>query len=333
MIEEELRAAFVRHEADTPAAGPVHDKINSAWVRAKRRRTWRRTVSAAAVAVLAAAGVPVALGEFRTGPTAGVPAATAVAADGPVDVLLLGSDRRQRWEAGNQRADTVMLLHLTADRKQVYLVSLPRGGMLSSGEKLNETLMRGPAATRDAVRALTGVEIDATVTVGLPALSAITAAVGGVPVCLEQGIVANGGRKALPAGCQQIGPDEVRPLLQGRVRLPNGSYDRDVHNRAFLRALAAKVTAGGTDPGELQDLLAAAKNGIEVDGDTTTLLSLAASLTAPETIGIGARSAEGGQEGSRTEAIYPETGAALFTAIRDDRLAEWARANPDYVDD
>ncbi|HWS37239.1 MAG TPA: LCP family protein [Actinoplanes sp.] len=332
MIEDELRAAFARHEADTPAAGPVRDKIDSAWVRAKRRRTWRRTVGAAAVVALAVAVAPAVFGAYRgSGPALPVAGSTTAPA-GPVDVLLLGSDHRQQWEAGHQRADTVMLLHLTADRKQVYLVSLPRGGMLPTGEKLNETLMRGPAVTRAAVQALTGVDIDATVTVGLPALTGITAAVGGVPICLKQGIVANGGRKALPAGCQEIGPDEVRPLIQGRIRLPNGSYDRDAHNRAFLRSLAAKVTADGTGLDELQALLAAAKNGIEVDGDTTSLLRLAASLSAPETIGIGARSAAGGHEGSRTEAIYPEVGPALYTAIREDRLAEWARANPDYVD-
>ena len=90
--------------------------------------------------------------------------------------------------------------------------------------------------------------------------------------------------------------------------------------------------SGGIGLGELQGLLAAAEDGIEVDGDTLALLRLAASLDRPELIGIGARAAAGGAEGSRTEAIYPRVGAGLFAAIRADRVGEWAEANPDYVD-
>lgn len=331
-IEEELRAAFARHEAETPASGPVRDRIDFAWVRVKRRRTWQRAVGAAAAVALAVVAVPVAADQFRHRPGPPVADVPTAGPGEPIDVLLLGSDHRRQWAATDQRADTVMLLHLTADRRQVYLVSLPRGGVLPSGEKLNETLMHGFQATRAAVEELTGVEVDATVTVGLPALRAVTGAVGGVRMCLDQPIVAHGDRKAVPAGCQQVGADDVGPLLRGRVELRHGSYDRDAHNRAFLRALAAKVTADGFDLSELRELMAVADDGIEVDGDTLSLLRTAASLSDPELIGIGAPAAEGAREGSRAEAIYPEVGAALFAAIREDRLGEWAGANPGYVD-
>jgi hypothetical protein len=48
-VEEELRAAFARHEAATPAADQLRDKIKTAVVRRKRRRV----IASAAVAVLA----------------------------------------------------------------------------------------------------------------------------------------------------------------------------------------------------------------------------------------------------------------------------------------
>ncbi|MEU4621055.1 LCP family protein [Actinoplanes sp. NPDC023801] len=329
-IEEELRATFARHEASTPASGPVRQKIDFAWVRAKRRRAWRRTAGVAAAVVLAGAATPLVIDNLQHregGPV--LPAAVDPA--GPLDVLLLGSDRREGREPGTSLADTVMLLHLTADRKQVYLISLPRGGVLPGGEKLNWTLMRGASATRDAVEGLTGVELDATVTVELRALRAVSAAVGDVTMCVRPGIVAHPGRKAIPAGCHDIGPDEVEPLLRGRWKLPNGSYDRDHNNRAYLRLLAGEAMAGGISLSELQALLTSAGKGLRVDGDELTLLRVAASLDEPELVGIGAKKSAR-REGSRDEAIYPGVGPGLYAAIRDDRLAEWAAANPDYVD-
>jgi hypothetical protein len=332
-IEEELRATFARHEAITPASGPVRLKIDFAWVRARRRRAWRRTAGVAAAVVLAGAAAPVVLNGFRHGGRpVDTPAATTPAAlGGPLDVLLIGSDHRDEWAPENQRADTVMIVHISADRRHGYLISLPRGGALPGGESLNETLMRGSPATRDAVERLTGVELDATVTVDFKALRAVSAAVGDVTMCVRQGIVAHSGRKAIPAGCQHIGPDEVEPLLRGRWKLRNDAYDRDYHNRSYLRLLAGEVMADGVDLPELQALLSAAGKGLKVDGDPIALLRVAASLDRPELVGIGTQES-GGRSGSRNEAIFPGAGPGLYAAIRDDRLAEWASANPDYVD-
>ncbi|MEV0897016.1 LCP family protein [Actinoplanes sp. NPDC049802] len=339
-IEEELRAAFERHEAMTPATGPVRQRIDFAWVRARRRRMWRRAAGAAAVVALAGVTVPIVVSESarHAVPAVILPATTGAAAlDGPVDVLLIGSDHRAGRSAQTQLADTVMLLHLTADRKQAYLVSLPRGGMLLDdgrpSMKLYETLLRGgPRLTRDAVADLTGVDVDATVVVEMAALRKVAEAVGAVTMCVKQGIPAHSGRKAIPAGCQDIGADEVGPLLQGRYRLTNGSYDRDFNNRAYLRLLAGKVMADGLELTELRALLSRAGSGLRVDGDTLALLGVAASLEKPELIGIGAKSAAGGLEGAKTEAIYPEVGPSLFAALRDDRMAEWVAAHPDHVD-
>ncbi|GIE32199.1 hypothetical protein Ait01nite_052440 [Actinoplanes italicus] len=332
-IEEELRATFARHEASAPAAGPVRTKIDFAWVRAKRRRAWRRTAGVAAAVVFAGVSAPVVLNGLRHGgQPVDTPAATTPAAQGgPLDVLLIGSDHRTRWAAGDQRADTVMIVHLGADRRHGYLISLPRGGALADGERLNETLMRGTAATRDAVENLTGIELDATVTVDFRALRAVSAAVGDVTMCVREGIVAHSGRKAIPPGCQDIGPDEVEPLLRGRWQLPNGSYDRDHNNRAYFRALAGAVMADGVGLSELEALLTRAGKGLQIDGDRLALLRVAASLDEPQLIGIGVTKPSG-PEGGQSEAIYPGVGPSLYSAIRDDRVAEWAAAHPEYVD-
>ncbi|HVQ17413.1 MAG TPA: LCP family protein, partial [Actinomycetes bacterium] len=65
--------------------------------------------------------------------------------DGPMTILVVGSDSREGLSskqahhlgtgtaanAGGQRSDTMMLVHLSADRKDVTVVSLPRDSYLT----------------------------------------------------------------------------------------------------------------------------------------------------------------------------------------------------------
>lgn len=339
-IEEELRAAFARHEAMTPAVGPVRAKIDAAWVRAKRRRTTLRAAGVASAVLMAGAAVPVTLEQWqhRTSslPVVESPSATPPMT-GPLDVLLLGSDNRLRSDdPKDRRADTVMLIHVPADRSRTYLVSLPRNGAveLPGGKpvELAETLSTGgPALTEQVVSGLTGVDFDATVTIDFRALRAITKSVDGVDMCLDAGFVSRHNGKKYPKGCQHIGADDVAPVLQARFGLANGAYDRDRNAQRFVRSLATKLTANGTvtDPARVQEIFTAAKDGIEVDGDIGGLLRAAGSLSSAEVVGVGAPSFSTDREFH--ERIFPEVGPGLYAALRDDKLAGWTSANPTYI--
>jgi LCP family protein required for cell wall assembly len=336
-LEEEVRAAFARHEDQTPAAGPVRAKIEIAAVRAKRHRMFRRLAGVAAAVLLAGAAVPTVLQQWQpeayTTPLGDLSEAPA----GPLDVLLLGSDNRlSAADPKNRRADTVMLVHVPADRSRTYVVSLPRDGAvkLSDGRsvKLSSTLFDGgPKLTAQAVAELTGVDFDAVVTVDFRALRAVTKAVGGVEMCLDAEIVSRHNGKTYPRGCQRIGADDVTPVLQARYGLPHGAYDRDRNAQRFLRALAAELSANGTltDPVRLGKLLAATRGGIAIDGDAPGLLRVAGALTSPEVVGVGSPSFNTAGDGK--EQPYPEVGAGLYAALRDDKLAAWAAANPTYI--
>jgi anionic cell wall polymer biosynthesis LytR-Cps2A-Psr (LCP) family protein len=101
----------------------------------------------------------------------------------PLNILVMGSD--SRVGAGNdldgqtdigERSDTTILVHVSADRKTVYGVSLPRDAMVarpecenSEGEKVPGAQLDmfnvafslgGPACTAAQVEALTGIYID-----------------------------------------------------------------------------------------------------------------------------------------------------------------------------
>ncbi|GID95169.1 LCP family protein [Amorphoplanes digitatis] len=338
-IEDELRAVFRRHEVEVPAAGPVRARIDVAWVRARRRRLVRRAAGAAAAVLMAGAAVPVAVESWQheaplTDLTTGV--LTTPAEPGPVNVLLIGGDNRQRNpNPGDRRADTVMIIHVPADRSRAYLVSLPRDGEveLPGGVrgKLNETLrIGGPELTEKIVTGLTGVEFDATVTIDFRALRAVTKAVGGVEVCLPQSFTSVHNGRRYPRGCQRLGADDVTPVLQARYGLENGSYDRDRNGQRFLRALFAKLTTDGTfrSPIRMNELLMAGRDGIEIDGEPATLLR-AIPRGSTEVVGV---SEPGFQSiGNGRERIYPRVGPELYAAIQDDDLAAWTGANPTYL--
>jgi anionic cell wall polymer biosynthesis LytR-Cps2A-Psr (LCP) family protein len=308
MIEQELREAFARHEPETPAAGPVHDKIQAAFVRAKRRRTLRRTASTAAAVLLIAMSAPVVLNHFqRSAAPVTAPAASAPpAAARPLDVLLLGKD-----DAGEP--DTVMLVHLPADRSSIYLVSVPRDTKaLASG----------------SVSALTGVTFDATVTFGYDALRAVSGAAGPVEVCLPEPANTNRFRtgRQFEAGCQEIGEDDVASLLRARYGLKEGLYDRDRNTQRLFRALAAKLSTG--DPARLPSLLATARDDLDVDGDTEALLAVRGAdvvgITVPGTALVSRTDYEG-------EQLDPAVAPGLFAAIRADTLARWTAEHPAYL--
>ena len=341
-IEEELRATFMRHERLAPEVAPVRARIDLAWVRAKRRRLARRIAGVAAVVLMTGAAAPVVLDQWRPGVSAPVPLAELVPAPaptpaGPIDVLLLGSDNRLRWEdPANRHADTVMMIHVPADRSRTYLISLPRDGevKLPGGQqaKLTETLYHGgPDLTEKIVSELTGVDFDARVTVDLRALRAVTAAVGGVDMCLPEPIKSPHTGKKFPKGCLHVGADDVSPLLQARYNLRHGSYDRDRTAQRFLRSLAGKLTGNGTlaDPARLQALVRAAKDGIDIDGDVGALFAGAASLGSAEVVGVSEPTFNSTAAGR--ERIYPKVGPALYAAIRGDALEDWVVGNPRFV--
>ena len=172
---------------------------------------------------------------------------------------------------------------------------------------------------------------DATVTIDFRALRAMTDAVGGVDICLSAPISGVQNGKAFPKGCQHLDGGDVTPLLRARYGLPNGSYGRDWNAQRFLRSLATKLVSDGTitDPARLRAVLAAGKDGIEIDGDVAGLLGAAGSMGSAEVVGIGANTFA--SLGSGRERIFPKVGPELWAAVRDDRLADWTAANPSYL--
>lgn len=345
MIEDELRAAFARHEARSPAAGPVRAAIDTAVVR-RRRQHRAAQVAAAAVAVLLALVVTPVLARDRGTPPAsllGQPPATGPA--GPLNFLVLGVDAAAD---GPARADTVLVAHLPKDRSRLYLISVPRdAGMEIPGhgtERINAGYILGGGGragldlTRRAVAGATGLRFDGAAVLDYAAARGITDAVGGVTMCLPRTVTSQHTGRRYPAGCRHFDGRQAVDLLRQRYGLPGGAYDRDRHGQLFVRALAQRADELDVtgDPVRLARLATAAGRGLILDAGGRTLADLVrlpGPLGSDTVVAIGAPTFSAVSENGTYayERLYPGVGEELFAAIRDDRLAQWAAAHPDHV--
>jgi hypothetical protein len=321
MIENELREMFARHEHLVPDQGPLRQAIDVTTGRRRRRRLISRSVGAA-LAVTAVLAVPAFLRgtDGTAAPSVEVASSVSpppvVAAEArPLTVLVIGTD--------GDRADTVVIAHVTAARDAIYLVSLPRDGHVvipkySAGEKLSVAFDVGGAdLMRRTVRELTGLTFDGTVTVGYQVVEALTDQVGGVPACID-------------VACSPLDGAAATDLLRDRHTVPDGAANPARPAQRYLSALAVKAADAG-----LTSLIGIAGNGISLDQDGLALLAETGDidLAGEPVIGIGApRYSEIPlDDGEIREQVYPATADELWAAIAADSLAEFVAAHPDHV--
>lgn len=350
MNEDELRAAFARHEAEAPDVEELHTTINK---EAARRRRRRSTVLTGGVA----AGVAVAVGlpMYLTGqavPGGATAAATTTAPATPakaINLLLLGSDHRGSWSEGNARADTIVIAHIPADRKTVYLISVERDVQVDipghGTQKINAALYYGTEKTgtpqggldlmAQTLTQLSGVTFDGGAVVEYPALRSITDTLGGVRVCLPGKVElyldpAKGPRRELKAGCQELNGADAQALVQQRHGLPNGSYDRDRNAQRYLLGVAEKVSKLNLrDAGTILRLTRT--NGLTIDlrGISAPELALQLRDLKPDEI-IPLSLSNTFHGGGATETI-PPLGLELLRALKEQNLATFVQAHPEMV--
>ncbi|MGV9210577.1 LCP family protein [Micromonospora sp. RB23] len=351
MIEDDLRAAFARHEPLTPPTGPLRAAIDRLTVRRRRRRRrWRAGGAALALLGVLGIGVPLLTPE-RGGPppTAELLGESArPVPSGALNILLLGLDGEG---PAATRADAVLLVHIPADRSRPYLVSLPRGLAVSipghGTDKLNSAfpagvgsvrpdMTKGYELTRRTVAELTGVRVDAGLVLTYRAVRTLTDAVGGVPVCLSDRVRSVHTRRVFPAGCQRLDGAASVDLLRQRYGLPEGNQDRDHNARIFAAGLVRQVADQDilTNPVRLARLFAAVGPDLVASPDrgaVLDLLRIAPTLRSVEPVGLGLPVASPtARDGSlRADPTFvPE----LLKALREDRLEEWAARHPTLVD-
>lgn len=198
--------------------------------------------------------------------------------------LVVGSDARSSdpttgkgagtnaFRPGAQRADTIMLVHLTAHRDKAYIVSFPRDSWVEipgrGTAKINAAFSYGgPKLLVATFEQLTGIRVDHFAAVDFQGFQAMTDALGGVDVRLSETVRDPRSGRVFQAGVNHLDGAGALAFVRQRYGLPGGDFDRIKRQQAFLRALMDETVSAGTltNPVKLNRLLDAGTRSVTVD--------------------------------------------------------------------
>lgn len=172
-----------------------------------------------------------------------------------LNVLVIGSDYRAQKEYDEMgrritgmRSDTTLVAHISADRTRVEVMSIPRDLMVKRPTCLradgktepasqglvqfnsvfallgqDEDVAAATACTLKTVEQLTGIFLDEFVVVNFDGFQDMVAALGGVPICLEEKMKDSKGTIDLPAGCQTLNSQQALGFARARYGVGDGS--------------------------------------------------------------------------------------------------------------
>jgi LCP family protein required for cell wall assembly len=218
----------------------------------------------------------------------------------PLNILVMGSD--SRVGPGNdvdgqtdigQRSDTTILVHVSADRKTVYGVSLPRDALVTrpdcttpDGEKVPGAELQffnaayslaGPACTAKQVDALTGIYIDHYVSLDFNGFKDMVDAVHGVTVCIPEDVDDSAHGITFHAGTQELDGQQALNYVRERYVLSaNSDIGRMKRQQAFIASMINKVVSANTlsRPTRVYNFLKAATGSITTDPGLSSLSKL-----------------------------------------------------------
>ena len=192
-----------------------------------------------------------------------------------------GADLRQMlesgdWEPGSFRSDTVMVLHLDADREGAQIVSIPRDSYVPvpglGRTKINAAFSAGgPSLLAETVEDLTGTFVDHITVVDWDGLVGIVDAIGGVEVQVPATVTDSKTGRTWQEGRQELDGEDALAYARQRYGLPGGDFDRVQRQQNLLRAMLAKTASAGVlgNPVRVTDLVGNLGQLLVVDDDLT----------------------------------------------------------------
>ncbi|GEE01207.1 hypothetical protein nbrc107696_16530 [Gordonia spumicola] len=216
---------------------------------------------------------------------------------GAENILLMGLDTRkdqngqdlpadilQQLHAGDSsdggyNTNTMILVHVPADRKNIVAFSIPRDdyvkmdGLDVTDAKIKEAYGRrkaqtetdlqnegvtdphqletkgreaGRAQTIRTVRELTGVPIDRFAEVSLVGFYDLAKALGGVTVCLKHSVSDSYSGARFAAGVHTLNAKQSLAFVRQRHGLDNGDLDRTHRQQAFMLSVLHELRDAGT---------------------------------------------------------------------------------------
>jgi len=354
----------------TPADGKRRADTNGGGRKGRRRRALRWSAIVLAVVILGTAGAgylyyqhlnsnikkdPLNIGDEKD--RAAQSKANA-AGQTPLNILLIGSDARDSAE--NQklggakdtfgtpaRADVQMLLHVSADRSNMSVVSMPRDTLVDipkctdpdTGKKYaaetdvitNDSLGRGgPGCTVATWEKLTDIHIDHFMMVDFSGVVSMADAIGGVPVCVDANVYSHtssgkGSGLKLKKGTTSVKGKQALQWLRTRYGFEDDTdIARTKAQHQYMNSMVRQLRENATlsNPTKLRSLAETATKAITVDDDLGTvakLYDLSKELKKVPTERITMTTMPWEYSGSSGRVVpKPADAAKLFRLVRED---------------
>jgi LCP family protein required for cell wall assembly len=262
-------------------------------------------------------------------------------------ILLVGSDpsrgapgtsTKTGWHQDLVRSDLVMLLHLTADHRALYVISLPGDSVVQvpgvgPGTLSDAATSGGPRLVARTVEHLTGVRLDRMATLDLNAFREIADALGGVTVQVPRQIC------DLSAGPHRFDGQGVLDYIALQPCMPRKDLDRVERQQSLVKALMRSGVDGGTltHPLTVNRMLRATASHLSLEHDYSfpamlgTLWSMRHLRTGNTTFLTAPVAAKplATEDGNDYVLLDEQADAQLWTALRQDRLAEYLALHKD----
>ncbi len=285
-----------------------------------------------------------------------------------LNILLLGSDKGKKlpgesgnttlaedakadkWPVGKYRSDTLMIVHITADRKAAYLASIPRDtlttiydaeGQPHGQQKINAAFSEyGAVGAVSTVEHLTNLRMKHVAIIDWAGFKDLSTAVGGVPVNIPKDTYDDSQKVMWKAGDYNLEGAKALQYVRQRHGLLRGDFDRIARQQNFLRALMGKMLSKGVtrNPVKLINTVKALTKNLTVDEAWTgaDMRGLALSLRGMQTKDVYFLSAP--VAGTETVPIHGSIvrldelkSKEMFTGFRDDSLQTYLDKYPDEI--
>ena len=228
------------------------------------------------------------------------------------NIMVIGSDSRnglgKEYGSGlvTDQSDTLMIIHIPADRQWAEVMSVPRDSYVNipacemgdgkqsspTQGKVNEAFAignldgnhtkLGVACTVKTVEQDTGIYIDHFIVVNFTGFKEMVAALGGVYECNPTPINDPNSHLQLSAGTHLLTPAEALGYVRARYTIGDGSdLERIGRQQAFMSSLVSRVRSKLLDPVAIYKFLDATTKALVVDsqlGGVTGLYNLGQSL-------------------------------------------------------
>ena len=271
---------------------------------------------------------------------------------GPLNYLLLGSDKRVGSPDAGQRSDTIIIVQIDRDLAEAHLISIPRdllveipayrlSGFEGGSDKINAAFQFGGGGNAGVqllsatLTRLTGLKFDGAAIIEFSGFRKVIDLLGGVDLCVDHEVESIHTSKVFHVGCARMNGGDALDYSRQRYGLPDGDYDRQRHQQQLLKAIFQRAGDSGVahNPLRMDQLVRAVGEALTVDtgGASLTDLIFALRRLGPQDL-IGIRVPSYPEMVGDVSYVFL-TGEAdgLFAAARTADLQTWATAHPQWV--